>query len=396
LAANLFWPETFAAIGFLSMNDAIVLRVGQRSSVPDIAVTASVLALFLSLVTIVVAVALAPTLVQTPLDPAGWIYLVTYIPMNFLGLALLALDQGEMKFTQYNLLRLSVPVTYAVALIGLLLTHSLRPDTALWASLGANLSCTAFRLFIAAPVLSGNFSWEEARSLVGFGLKSHATTLVMLLSSRVDRAFVFSRLDDASAGQYAVALTYAGTALGVLTNTVNTIAFSRAANGINREETVAFVGRTIRMSMLLLSIGSLPLALLSPWVVPGLFGNLFQPSAILSVVLIAAYLPLAMRQIMVRLARGLGDARTGVFVELLATVTFLAAAFPMAGLWGLTGLCAAMFLTNIICFVATAAAIRYTIGITWRECWGLNMRTASEAIHKYAIFLKSRRNVAHN
>src|ERR1035441_6298778 len=149
LASILFWPELFAAFGICGLNEAVVYRVSHGSRADDTTITAAVCAIVLAAATSICGILLMPLLLRG--TGASWahaasLYVLCFIPLNFLALTLLAVDQGQLRFQRYNLIRLSVPLIYAAGLVGLWALGAVRVETVLWANLAGNAVCTAIRI----------------------------------------------------------------------------------------------------------------------------------------------------------------------------------------------------------------------------------------------------------
>jgi O-antigen/teichoic acid export membrane protein len=383
LAAVLFWPEILAGVGICGLNEALVYRMGQGKESADGIRTAVVSALGLAAVTIAAGLLLMPYLLGQA--RAMWInaasgYLVFFIPLNFLSLTLLAVDQAQLRFHRYNLLKLSVPMVYVIGFVGLWVFHAVSVETVLWANLIGNAIGAGIRIGISRHQLAGKFSFNEAKSLTFTGLSFHATLLVVLLSSRIDRILVLALWDNATVGLYIAAFTYSASALSIITNTVHTIVFPRIANSRDDAQGCTLLSRALRISMLVITLGTIPMIALAPWLVPGLFGVDFKAAIVPSVLLLAAYIPLAMRQIIVRSVRGFGEARLGVAVEGLSVVLFLTAVYPLGRHFGLLGVAGALLVANTICLLCSVAYLQRTFDIGFRDWWGLDMVTLRDVV----------------
>jgi O-antigen/teichoic acid export membrane protein len=127
---------------------------------------------------------------------------------------------------------------------------------------------------------------------------------------------------------------------------------------------------------------SLPLAASIPIALPLLFGAEFRPATLPAILLVVAYVPLALRQIIVRSLRGIGDARAGTIAEAVSIATFLTLCWPLTLRWQLIGLSIALLIGN-------SAAIAYLSWHMWkrlaippRNWWGLDVETLTGAIQR--------------
>lgn len=80
-------------------------------------------------------------------------------------------------------------------------------------------------------------------------------------------------------------------------------------------------------------------------------------------VLVAAYAPLALRQIIVRCIRAFGDARSGSVAEAAALAVFIALVWPCTTLLGLTGVATALLLANLAALAILCSSLRRLHGL---------------------------------
>jgi O-antigen/teichoic acid export membrane protein len=383
LATILFWPAVMATIGMCGLNEALVYQVSAGKKPTSGLLTPVICTLGLAVLTAICGLLLLPSLLGK--TGGSWIhdgslYMAWFVPLNLLSQILLAVDQGHLRFARYNLLRMLIPLAYAAGLFGLWVLHRVNVENVLWVNLAATAGATTIRVAASWRELRGGFAWAEARELFATGLGFHATGLLVLLSGQIDRALVMALWDSATVGLYAAAFTYSGSALSVITTTVHTVVFPRIANLQDEANRRALLGRTLRFSMLIICLCTVPMVLLTSWAVPRLFGADFSAAVVPSMVLLAAYVPLAMRQIIVRAVRGFGDARLGVIAESIAVIVFLIGAYPLGRSFGLTGIALALLLGNSVCFVYAVGYLRRTFGIQIRDWWGIDVGTLRDAV----------------
>ena len=275
LAAVLFWPQLITSLGLLSLPGAMIFRRGR----PDVdraavAATGAWLALGLSAIgrarrlpgaAVPAARASAASLAQ--------VYLLAFVPFNFLALASLALDQGDMRFARYNLTRLLPSGVYLVSLLLLWALDAVSVATLVWASwLGTALTAVVC-LYQSRDDLRARPSLLEARRLVASGARLHGAALLAVLLAQADRFVVVTFWDDATLGLYVIALTFAGAGLDVVTGAFNVLLLPRLAAARDTGAQRRIMGQTLRYATLLLTAGTAVLLLLCPWLLPFLFGD---------------------------------------------------------------------------------------------------------------------------
>jgi Na+-driven multidrug efflux pump len=81
-----------------------------------------------------------------------------------------------------------------------------------------------------------------------------------------------------------------------------------------------------------------------------------------------AYLPLALRQIVIRSLRAFGDGRSGTLAEAMALAGFLLAVWPLCRFVGLVGVGLALLVANLAALAWLAHRLRAHYGLrpsTW-------------------------------
>lgn len=368
LAILLFWPGLIAGIGFLSLGEAIVYRRNAAMVDKDrFTATVAVLALILSAMIALAGFALLPWLLgeaRAAERPLATAYLVAFVPLNCLALALLALDHAERRFTRYNLFRLGPSWIYLLGILALWASGHITAATLLWASWLGTAITAAARVWAFRRDLLALPAWGEAFNLLKQGGLFHGATVLAALSAQVDRVVVMWYFDDAEVGYYVVALTVATAGLGLVTNSVHTVLFPSLAAEPDRARAIDSLRTGLRRSSLFLIAGTLAALAAVPVFLPVLFGTAFTEAVPVAMVLIAAYAPLALRQIIVRCIRAFGDARSGSIAEAAALAAFIAAVWPCVSLLGLTGVGAALLAANMLALVILCRNLRRLYGLS--------------------------------
>jgi O-antigen/teichoic acid export membrane protein len=345
LAAVLLWPQTFAALGALAVPEALIYLVAAKPSHRRvIASTGLALAIGLGVSSGLLGLWFVPRLLGPGrgewADAARW-YAAVFIPLNVVTLAVLAVDQGKQRFLAFNLVRLIPSAVYLVGLVGLVGLGRLTVESALWANFAGTAVAAGVRLARRdawGPVAAA-WGWRIMRQALAF----YATMLTVLLSTQVDRLFVVLFFSDRWVGLYAVGMTVAGTGLGVITNTFSTLALPMLAAAEGTDARRANLAKLLRGAFTVLVLGTIPVALLSPLVVPLAFGDAFKEAVPATVTLLAAYVPYGLKQIVARGLRGFGEARPGTISEALSLLAFAATCFPLGAALGLVGVALATF-----------------------------------------------------
>jgi enterobacterial common antigen flippase len=377
LAAVLFWPHLITSLASFSLPAAVIFRRARPDVAPArVAATAAWLALALSALGAAAGWLALPFLLRgSAAAPLAQLYLLAFLPFNFLALALLALDQGDMRFFRYNLTRLLPPGVYLVGLLLLWALDAASVAAFVWASwLGTALTALV-RLYGSRAALRAWPTLSEARRLLGFGARLHGAALLAVLLAVADRFVVVTFWDDASLGLYVVALTLATAGLSLVTGAFNVLLLPRLTQARDAAAQRRIMAETLRYLSLLLTVGTAALLLLCPWLLPFLFGDAYAGATGLCLMLLLAYVPMALRQVIVHGLCGTGDWRARILAQALALGAFATLAWPLARLLGLLGIPTALLIADAIALAYLLAFLRRRLDLSSPECWGVGPTT---------------------
>jgi O-antigen/teichoic acid export membrane protein len=321
-----------------------------------------------------------PFLVEGSAAALARLYLLAFVPFNFLALTLLALDQGELNFTRYNLIRLVPPGVYLLGLLLLWALEAASVASLVWASWLGTALAALLRLYHRPDVLRARPSLAEARRLLACGARLHGAALLAVLLAGADRLVVITFWDDRSLGLYVVALTLATAGLSLVTGAFNVLLLPRLILARDVAAQRRILGATLRYVSLLLTVGTAVLLLLCPWLLPILFGEAYAGATSLCLVLLLAYLPMALRQVIVQGLCGTGDWRPRILAEGLALGVFAAIVWPLAGRLGLLGIPTALLVANLGALAYLLAFLRRRLQLSAPECWGLSPATVRQVL----------------
>ena len=377
LAAVLFWPQLITSLGLFSLPGAMIFRRG-RPGVDRAAVAATGvwLALGLSAMGALTGYLALPFLLRDASAASlAQVYLLAFVPFNFLALASLALDHGDMRFARYNLTRLLPSGVYLVSLLLLWALDAVSVTTLVWASwLGTALTAVVC-LYQSRDDLRARPSLLEARRLVASGARLHGAALLAVLLAQADRFVVVTFWDDATLGLYVIALTFAGAGLDVVTGAFNVLLLPRLAAARDTGAQRRIMGQTLRYATLLLTAGTAVLLLLCPWLLPFLFGDAYTGAVAICLVCLVAYLPTALLRVITYGLSGTGDWRPRIVAQALALAVFAAAVWPLAARLGVLGVPTALLIANTAASAYLLVFLRRQLGLSSRECWGLSPTT---------------------
>jgi O-antigen/teichoic acid export membrane protein len=355
LATIVFWPSLIATLGLFGVNWALARRAGQDPAgtvkLVRVAVVWGIVggSVFLILGWLALPIVLQPH--ETGLLWAARLFLLT-VPLNFVGLNLLGLDQGAARFGSYNLARL---VFYPIYLGIILIAWWAGTASVLLfvvAHLTANALTVGFRLArwwgsLRSSRIDHGLAMGLLRESVPFGL----AVVMRAAAQQVDLLLAILLLDATHVGLYAAALAFASVhapvaaALGVVVFAEGSAA--RSPGDIGRR-----MAHTLRQAFLLNLAGTMVVGGLAPLLVVPLFGIGFHASVAPCQVLAIATGLGAMAAILNELLRGAGQPRPGMVGQglgALATAGVGATLVPSIGLMGIA--VAAMVGNGLHCVV---------------------------------------------
>jgi O-antigen/teichoic acid export membrane protein len=387
LAAILFWPQLIASLGLLSLPDALIYSRGWRPADDrTIAATGAWLALGLAAVCGLLGAVALPILL--PRADAGGLarpYLLAFLPCHFLALALLALDQGELRFARYNLIRLLPSCVYLASLLVLWALDAASVAALVWASWLGTAIAAATRLCQAGDRLRARPCLAQARALLALGARFHGAALLAALLAQADRFVVLTFWDDAGLGLYVVAATLACAGLNVVAGGFSLTLLPRLAAAGDLEARRRIMAQTLRYAMLLLTVGTAALLLLCPWLVRFLFSDAFAGATGICIVLLLGYVPTALRQVITLGLCGTGDWRPRLVAEGLTLAVFGLSVWPLATWSGIEGVPAALLLANATALLYLLAHLRARWGLRLRDCWGLDRATIRSVLARSQV-----------
>jgi len=385
LAALLTWPHFIAGIGVLSINESVAYRFSlPGSDIKHIRSAAIWLSLFLAIINCLIAYPLIPYLLgnsRSEFVSMTQFYLIIFIPFNYLTMSLLAQDQGGLNFVRFNILRLIQPLLYLSGVVGLWLSGYLRVTYIAYAALLTTVITAFSRAWLVSDKNIIGLSLpvrEEIKKIFSMGLKFHLTNLFMIANADADKLIILILSDNASLGLYTVALAVASAGLGTLTQTFTTVIFPYISKMDKSESQSALIARSLRYSVILLICCNLIMAVISPYLVPLLFGKAYGASVFITIVLFVAFIFKGIRKIMIYNLRGMGNTKAGTSSEAIALCVFVLSAGYLYHHFELVGMGIAILISDIAAMIYLTWYFKKTLGLSLRDWCGLDIATIIE------------------
>ena len=296
-------------------------------------------------------------------------YLLWFLPLNFVSMNLLAVDQGLLQMGRFNAMRLLQPLVFVIALLVLLATGNVSVLFVIYAALLSQAVVAVTRVAASLGDLLWTSSKEGAAEIVSTALSFHAVNLLFFVSSQIDSMFILSIGTNAQIGYYVVALNSASASLGIVMQTFQTVMFPSLAQR-KESDAVRYLTQSLRYATFFLGIGTMGLLALMPFAIPILFGKAFSPSIMIAELLIIAFSPKALRGVMNYSLKGLGHARPQMVAEAIGIIVFLATSWSAYQSAQLLGIAAALGLANLASLAFLVVFVRRETGLSVGDWWG--------------------------
>jgi O-antigen/teichoic acid export membrane protein len=368
LAALMLWPGLIAELGGLGLSDALLYRLAAGGATPAaLFATIAGLALALCAVLVPLGLVLLPWLMDgydpATLTAAAW-YLGTFLPAYFASLFVANMFQGRLELVAWNLVRAAVPAAYLAAIVALALVGAASAPAFAAANVAAMLASTALGLALLARRgwIGLDADRVEARALLVYGLKAHASEIISSLRQKLDQAVVARLMAPADLGLYAVALTVANGPL-IFVQTVYNVALPRISGETAHERRVVVFGRFLRLALALVVAVDLALIALNPWLIPLLFGAPFADAVPVADLLLVGLVPFAAKIVFAVALKAVDRALAIPPAELWGLATIAVALVALVPPLGLIGAAAASVLAQLVSAAALGARLGRELGV---------------------------------
>ncbi|MGQ9921341.1 MAG: lipopolysaccharide biosynthesis protein [Desulfobacca sp.] len=374
LATIILWPTIIAALGLMGVNWALAREAAAHPGKgEDLARLALVSGLLLAFLAMLAGYFLVPLLL--PADKQHLLFLtrvyLLWLPLNFVALNLIALDQGRGQWWQYNGLRISVTLPYLIFILVFWLCGIYQVAWFVAALLLTNFIAVAIRVCLQRRAIGrGRVRPPDLLLILRRGWPFFLAAASMLLVTQVDKTLAVGLLPMDQVGLYAAAFTFAS-AHAALGGALGITSFSYLANEPDREQQARKLAQIFRQATLLYVAAGAGVALLAPYVIVPLFGVDFaaarQPAAILALATSLTSLANVLNEGL----RGLGNTYPGILANLLGAGVLAVAAWGLVPALGLPGLAYAAVCGAMATLGGMIAAALIFLKIRPTQLWGL-------------------------
>lgn len=272
----------------LGLSQWLARERARSGKLPELLGAALPVALGCSLVGVLAAIPLSHAL------GAGSPVVVTYLqiglflaPVSVVLQTLIGLAIGESRWRLFSATRILGSVVPAFAIVILAVVDHLTVGSAAAVYLISSLVSLAILLPLVRG--TGRLVLDRARSraAAAFGAKSWLSTLAGVATNRLDQVLMAGLVASRELGLYAVAVSIASLTYG-LSIAVSSALYPRVAEGEAR-----LAARSCRIVIGIVTLAALVLGILSPPLIPFVFGSEFDGAVPMVILLLLASIPMA-------------------------------------------------------------------------------------------------------
>jgi len=371
LAAIQTIPSMIAMVAFLGLPSAVAFFSARRpTEARMLTSTAVTLCLLVSIPAVALGYLFMPRLLGSQSREAvhgARIYL-SFIPLQaIVTMPYLAL-QGLGRFGVWNLLRLAPNIAALTAICVAWATGAPSAERfSGWYLLAyAMISPIAYRALWTNSTGSARPSTKPVREILHYGLPNALMIPAGMLNLQMDQMLMAAWLPSKVLGLYAVSVSWTAM-LSAVFGALGPVLFPALAATQDPVAQRALVARSFRLGIIAVLVLGAGLALVTPVLMPLLFGRAFAPAVPAALILVAASIVLNLDNLAGEILRGLGVPRWPLFGQLAAlpvTVGLLALLLPR---WTLVGAGVTSLIAYAVAGVLCVAGIVRTSRISLRE-----------------------------
>jgi O-antigen/teichoic acid export membrane protein len=310
LAAIQTWPSLIATLAMLGLPFALVYYTARQ---PDRAgrylSSAIILALLSALPLIAVSYLLMPAFLSAQsvevVRAARWYLLI--VPISVLGGMPFHPLRGRNDFAAWNGLRITHNLGWLIVLVLAWLLRRAEPQFLASGYLMFLAGLCLPVIYVVGQRLPGPF-WPEIRQwrrMLNYGVPSLLSDVPQILNFRLDQILMAGILPAELLGFYVVAVAWSSYTQPLL-SALGIVAFPRIASQGNHEQRASALAQATRLGGMSAFGIAIFLMIITPWMLPLLFGKKFAEAVPAALVLVVAGSVAGMNIVMEEGLRGLG------------------------------------------------------------------------------------------
>lgn len=351
LTAITYWPHFIVGVLAMGVNEGVVLQVASRGKSKTIVATTVTIAIILAVLAAIACwILLSYYLLGQRSEYLGFarIYAIILAPTSYVCLFLLAIYHGQMRFNEFNVVRVMQTAIYPSALALFWLAGCLTVETAAVAALLGGLVVSLILVSKLSANLSARPNLAEGKEIARKSVRLHFVNLLMTMTEQVDKIILVMLSSNHQLGNYVVAYTAAAAGSAILTQTFINImlpAAARTEGAVLRYQEIIRSLRILLLTVLVLTgvmIAALPLLL------PAAFGAEFREAVPYAQVLSIALGLYGVRKCMIYILRSWEVSRPAVSGEAMASLCVLAGGYLAFVKNDVIGLCWLLVVAQLV------------------------------------------------
>lgn len=212
------------------------------------------------------------------------------VPISILNTTLLALLNGLREMRSYSF-RFVIRSLLLVALVVIFILAGFGPAGAVAALLLTEIGTLAFVAVVVRPHfrLSTLSYRETTKMMLAFGSRVFIASAIYLVNTYTDTLLIGYLLTETDVGRYAVAIAIARVAFLSLPGSISTVNYPAISEYYSKgltDAVQAVISRSIRYSLILLSMAGLLLIYLAETIIEVLFGPAYLPAVPAFIILV--------------------------------------------------------------------------------------------------------------
>jgi O-antigen/teichoic acid export membrane protein len=266
-------------------------------------------------------------------------------------------------------LALANQVLGLAGVLGLVLIYGPNPEVAVLGNQLGLLICAGVTVYLLKDFLRDGWNLSAVRQriypVVNLGFRGQLGNLATFFNYRLDVFIVNYYLDSAQVGLYAVGVLVTE-ALWQIPNAAGLALLPRTARTLN-EGAAEFTCFVLRQVLLVACVSGVALALLSPAVIPLVFGAQFSPSVAVIWWLLPGVIALSLAKVICAdlAARGRPEfSSIFAFASLVVTVVLDLALIPRMGIKGASIASSAAYVADALLL---AIALKHLLRVPWKS-----------------------------
>jgi len=357
----------------MGLNEAVAIRTAKSGSTKSLRATVLALSLAIALPVVIIGLLLLPLLLgesrQAYLSFTQ-IYFAAFVPLSFVAMNLLAIDQGEFRFHSYNIQRVIQAAAYPVLLVALWLAGYLTVENAAIAVVSGTGIVALIRLWQAWPGLTIKPTLQEAGELLAQGMRLHATNLAMFLAMQIDKMALVLFSNDTQLGLYVVAVTAASAAQSLFVQTYINVMLPTAAKSGSEIKNIDVILGPLRKLMVLITASTCLMVAVLPFLMPMVFGREYVAAVPYAQVLAVAFAFVGLKNVFIYLFRAWAKNKPGIMGEGITSLILVLGAYPALQSGGVMGLTFLMLFAHALGAMLLLSFLVETTGLSVRRVFG--------------------------